>query len=135
MPGKRITDRQVNEHKPYRLVGSQETAAAKAGMSVRTARRVERPTALPSQHGPRTWRTREDPLAAVWESELVPLLEELQRWHQGRYPHAVLRTLQRRLRQWRALYGAEREVSCTAHSRIRRGGWGCRTSRSPTTLG
>jgi hypothetical protein len=53
VPGKRITDRQVNEYKRYRLVSSQETAAAKAGMSVRTARRVERATALPSQrvHG------------------------------------------------------------------------------------
>jgi len=122
VPGKRITDRQVNEYKRYRLVSSQETAAAKAGMSVRTARRVERATALPSQRGPRTWRTREDPLAAVWESEVVPLLErdaqlnamtlleELQRRHPGQYPHAVLRTLQRRLRQWRALHGAEREV-------------------------
>jgi hypothetical protein len=122
VPGKRITDRQVNEYKRYRLVSSQETAAAKAGMSVRTARRVERATALPSQRGPRRWRTREDPLAAVWESEVVPLLErdallnavtlleELQRRHPGQYPHAVLRTLQRRLRQWRALHGAEREV-------------------------
>lgn len=122
MPGERITDRQVNEYKRYRLANSQETAAAKAGMSVRTARRVERATALPSQREPRAWRTREDPLAAVWDTEVVPLLErdaqlngvtlleELQRRHPGQYPHAVLRTLQRRLRQWRALHGAEREV-------------------------
>lgn len=100
----------------------QEAAAAKAGMSVRTARRVERATALPSQRAPRTWRTRQDPLAAVWDSEVVPLLsrdaqlnavtllEELQRRHPGEYGEAVLRTLQRRVRQWRALHGAEREV-------------------------
>jgi len=122
VPGKRITDRQVNEYKRYRLVNSQEASASKAGMSVRTARRVEQATALPSQRGPRTWRTREDPLAAVWDSEIVPLLErdaqlnavtlleELQRRHPGQYPHEVLRTLQRRMRQWRALHGAAREV-------------------------
>ncbi|MCL4699329.1 MAG: IS21 family transposase [Burkholderiaceae bacterium] len=122
MPGKRMTDRQVNEYKRYRLAHSQEAAAAKAGMSVRTARRVEGAKALPSQQGPRSWRTREDPLSAVWDAEVVPLLErdallngvtlleELQRRHPGQYPHAVLRTLQRRLRRWRALYGAEREV-------------------------
>jgi transposase InsO family protein len=112
----------VNEYKRYRLMHGQEAAAAKAGMSVRTARRVERATSLPSQRGPRTWRTRQDPLAAVWDSEVVPLLsrdaqlnavtllEELQRRHPGEYGEAVLRTLQRRVRQWRALHGAEREV-------------------------
>lgn len=122
MPGKRITDRQVNEYKRYRRVNSQEAAAVKTGMSVRTARRVERVTGLPSQRGPRTWRTREDPLVAVWASQVVPLLErepmlnavtlleELQRRHPGGYAYGVLRTLQRRVRQWRALHGAEREV-------------------------
>jgi transposase InsO family protein len=122
VPGKRITDRQVNEYKRYRLMHGQEAAAAKAGMSVRTARRLERATSLPSQRAPRTWRTRQDPLAAVWDSEVVPLLsrdaqlnavtllEELQRRHPGEYGEAVLRTLQRRVRQWRALHGTEREV-------------------------
>lgn len=112
----------MNEYKRYRLVNSQEAAAAKAGMSVRTARRVEQATSLPSQREPRSWRTREDPLAAVWQTEVVPLLErdamlnavtlleELQRRHPGQYPQAVLRTLQRRLRQWRAVHGADREV-------------------------
>ncbi len=56
-------------------MNSQGASAAKAGLSVRTARRVEQATALPSRRGPRTWRTREDPLAAVWEAEAVPLLE------------------------------------------------------------
>lgn len=40
----------------------------------------------------------------------VTLLEELQRRHPGQYAPSVLRTLQRRLRQWRAVHGAEREV-------------------------
>lgn len=122
MPGKRATDRQVNEYKRYRLVHGQQAAAAKAGVSIRTARRIERATALPSQREPRAWRTRQDPLAAVWDTQVVPLLErdamlngvtlleELQRRHPGAYGDGVLRTLQRRLRQWRAVHGAEREV-------------------------
>jgi proteic killer suppression protein len=65
----------MNEYKRYRLVHEQEAAAAKAGMSVRTAMRVERATSLPSQRGPRAWRTRQDPLSAVQDSEVVPLLE------------------------------------------------------------
>lgn len=40
----------------------------------------------------------------------VTVLEELQRRHPDEYPNAVLRTLQRRVRRWRALEGPEREV-------------------------
>ena len=40
----------------------------------------------------------------------VTLLDELQRRHPGHYDSGVLRTLQRRLRQWRAVHGAEREI-------------------------
>jgi len=101
---------------------SQTAAAAKAAISERSARRIERADHLPSQRPPRQWRTREDPLAEVWDAEVVPLLqadpalnavtllEELQRRHPGQYAPSVLRTLQRRMRQWRALHGAEREV-------------------------
>ena len=45
----------------------QAVAAARAGMSERTARKYERAGALPSQlQRPRTWRTRPDPFAEVW---------------------------------------------------------------------
>lgn len=83
---------------------------------------MEQAPSLPSQKPQREWRTRQDPLEQVWESEVVPLLqadpafsgvtllEELQRRHPGDYDGTVLRTLQRRVRQWRALHGAEREV-------------------------
>jgi hypothetical protein len=58
----------------------------------------------------------------MWEAEIVPLLstdaqlnavtllEELQRRHPGEDGASMLRTLQRRLRQWRAMHGAERDV-------------------------
>jgi hypothetical protein len=122
LPGKKITDHQVQKYKQHRLKLSQVAAAAKVGLSERSARRIEIAEALPSQRGSRAWRTRTDPLAPVWDSEVVPLLEsdgalnavtlleELQRRYPGDYDTSVLRTLQRRVRQWRAVYGPEREV-------------------------
>jgi hypothetical protein len=122
MPGKRITDHQVNKFKEIRRQFSQEAAAAKVGISVRSARRIENCASQSSQRDLRTWRTRRDPLAEVWDSELVPLLrsapgltavtllEELERRYPGRFNTRLLRTLQRRVRRWRALEGEEREV-------------------------
>lgn len=122
MPGKKITDHQVHRYKQHRNKLTQVAAAAKTGISERSARRIECSEVLPSQHLPRSWRTREDPLVGVWSDEVVPLLqvdaqlnavtllEELQRRYPGEYGAGVLRTLQRRLRQWRAVHGAEREV-------------------------
>ena len=40
----------------------------------------------------------------------VTVLEELQRRHPERFADAVLRTLQRRVSQWRAEHGGEREI-------------------------
>jgi hypothetical protein len=120
--GKRIGDHQVGIYKKLRKKLRQEAAAAKVGISVRSARRLEDLTALPSQREARAWRTRPDPFEAVWQSEIVPLLEaapgltattlleEVQRRYPGQYDAALLRTLQRRVRTWNAAYGSEREV-------------------------
>lgn len=122
MPGKRITDHQVHKFKQHRKTLSQVAAAAKVGISERSARRLEQSDSLPSQRPQRYWRTRHDPLAEVWESEVVPLLEvdphlngvtlleELQRRHPGTFAPGVVRTLQRRIRQWRVQYGPQREI-------------------------
>src|SRR5215203_5575172 len=80
----------------------------------------------PSQRAaaPRSWRTRHDPFAGIWEAEVVPLLEkdeegvfeaarlfeELQERHPGRFSPGQLRTLQRRVRDWKALRGPARQV-------------------------
>ena len=53
MPGKRITDHQVTKYKRLRVNYSQEAAAAKTGISVASARRIESMAALPSQRPPR----------------------------------------------------------------------------------
>jgi len=122
VPGTKITDHQVRKYKEMRKRATQEIAAAKIGISVRSARRVEHATALPSQREARAWRTRADPLAGVWDEEVVPLLEsepglfgttlfeELQRRHPERFEPGIVRTLQRRIRAWRAVYGGERET-------------------------
>lgn len=122
MPGRRINRTQVAKYMEHRKQLEQEAAAAKVGISVRTARRIERAGGLPSNEETRQWRTRGDPLAQWWEADIAPLLasapalnavtilEELQRRYPGAVSPALLRTLQRRLRQWRARHGAEREV-------------------------
>jgi hypothetical protein len=81
--------------------------------------------ALPSDtKSARAWRTRPDPFDDVWDAELVPLLKadehgvleattliaDLQKHHGNRYGLGQLRTLQRRVHEWRALHGPGKEV-------------------------
>ena len=101
---------------------SQVLAAAKAGVSERSARRIEAATELPSQSPRRYWRSRANPFAQVWDSEVVPLLKsaptlmavtllrKLQDDHPEHFSDGMLRTLQRHVRQWRALQGPPKEV-------------------------
>ena len=97
-------------------------AAAKAGIDEKTARKYNRLGKLPSElKVERDWRTRPDPFAEVWE-EVVSLLkanaglegktlfEYLQREYPGEYADGQLRTLQRRIKQWRAVEGPGKEV-------------------------
>ena len=95
-------------------------AAAKAGMSPAAGYRLLKDPQLPSQTKAPRGRRRPDPLAGFFDEEVVPLLEtapglrpiaifeELRRRH-GDLPFAR-RTLERRIRGWRALHGPEREV-------------------------
>lgn len=103
---------------------TQEAAAAAAGMSVRTARKWQ-DGPLPSEtKQERTWRTRPDPFEAVWEKDVVPLLvadeqgvleattllAELHGRYGDAYGPSQLRTLQRRIHEWRALHGPGKQV-------------------------
>jgi len=122
VPGTRITDQQVRLYMNLRKKKSQALAAAKTGISERSARRLDHSLTLPSQTPRRYWRSRADPFAEVWDGEVVPLLRrapqlmavtllrKLQDDHPDRFPDAMLRTLQRRIRQWRALEGPPKEV-------------------------
>jgi len=101
---------------------SQERSASRSGISERSGRRIESGTGGPDHRKPRRHRTRKDPLAEVWEAEILPLLEkepglkavtlfeEIQRRHPDQYPDAIRRTLERRVKQWRAEYGPEKEI-------------------------
>jgi hypothetical protein len=122
MSGTRVTDQQVRLYMNNRKHQSQKIAAAKSGMSERTARRVEQNAELPSQQPRAYWRSRPDPFADVWESEVVPLLRsvpklkaitllrKLQEDHPERFPDSMRRTLERHVSQWRALEGPSKEV-------------------------
>jgi transposase InsO family protein len=120
-----VTDSQVRLLRHKLMQGkSQIAAAAAAGMSERSARTWKEGSLPSATKEPRDWRTRLDPFAGVWESELVPLLledkkgileartllAELEKKHEGRFSEGQIRTLQRRMRDWRALYGPVREV-------------------------
>jgi transposase len=119
-----VTDNQVRIL--MKLVNQEKllkTAAAKAGMSEKTARKYRKSGKLPSQckviHD---WRTRPDPLDPDdwrWAEEVLgnndgieakTLLEVLQREHPGKYQDGQLRTFQRRVKLWRALKGPGNEV-------------------------
>jgi transcriptional regulator with XRE-family HTH domain len=117
------TDAEVRLMRRERAKGkTQEQAAARAGMSVRTLRRYERAGTLPSQqHRPRTHRTRTNPFAADWpwicaelerDSALqaTTLFALLCDRHPGRYQAGQLRTLQRHIAAWRVQHGPEQEV-------------------------
>ena len=120
-----VTDAQVRRLREKRMAGKTlAAAAAAAGMSERAARKWQS-GALPSAaKAPRSWRTREDPFADVWQSEVVPqlvadtdgrlqvltLFKALCRRHPGRFQPGQLRTLQRRVRDWRVQYGPDSEV-------------------------
>jgi len=104
-----------------RQTSTPAVAAAMAGFSRATAYRIDADPRLPSQKKAPRGRRRPDPLAEVWEAEVVPILKaapgiraiavlgELRRRHPGLSPN-VRRTLERRMRAWRALCGPERDV-------------------------
>jgi len=101
---------------------TQELAAARGGFSVRSGRRIEKGDGGPDHRKARRHRTRPDPLVEVWEPELVPMLgqqpglkavtlfEYIQQKYPDRYPDSIRRTLERRVKQWRAVSGPEKEV-------------------------
>lgn len=121
MPGRHVTDHQMRLFMKFRQTEPVAVAAAKASMSKATAYRIQNDPRLPSTKAQPRERRRPDPLGAVFEQEVVPMLvaapglrpiaifEELSRRHPA-LGAGIRRTLERRIRHWRALHGAEREV-------------------------
>ena len=105
----------------FRQTDTPAAAAAKASFSTATAYRIEQDPRLPSQTKVPRGRRRPDPLAGIFDKEVVPMLEaspglrpialfeEICRRHPELDP-GVRRTLERRVRAWRAVHGPEQEV-------------------------
>ena len=123
MSGKRITSEQVELYMSNRKQGRTQTqSSAKASVSERSGRRIDSGRTSGSQSRERHWRTRTDPFDAVWEDEIVSrleqqprldattLFEDLQDRHPGEYSNAKKRTFQRRVKAWKALHGADKDV-------------------------
>ena len=139
MPGRHLTDCQVRRYVKLRTENqpSVAAAAAKAGFSTATGYRLESDPRLPSQKQTARTRRRPDPLAGIFEEDVIPLLqqapdlravtilEELMRRHPG-LPPSVRRTLERRVRHWRA---------CTVHPARSRPGGDLRASPAARTAG
>lgn len=118
-----VTDQQVR--RLLKLMQKEITcsiAAAKVGMDEKTARKYVRAGKLPSElMTAHVWRTRPDPFEEHWEGvreklvanpglEAKTLFEDLQRRFPGTFADGQLRTLQRRMKRWRAVEGPSKEV-------------------------
>jgi transposase InsO family protein len=117
-----INDKQVKSYMSARRQGqTQSVSALKSGFSERSGRRLEQQNYC-KHPKPHNWRTRKDPFEAVWELDLEPLLdaspglspstllEVLQDRYPEQYPDNLLRTLQRRVKKWKATHGPDKEV-------------------------
>ena len=105
----------------FRQTDGPAVSAAKASISTATAYRFEQDHRLPSAKAVARGRRRPDPLVAFFDTEVVPMLiaapelravaifEEMRRRHRD-LPDGTRRTLERRIRVWRALHGANQEV-------------------------
>lgn len=118
-----VTDKQVKRLFKLRRMGmTQQKMADKTNMDVKTARKYLKEGKLPGQLAQEhTWRTRTDPFDSVWE-ELEELLEinpglqaktlfkHIQKTCPDRFPDGQLRTLQRKIKGWRATEGPAKEI-------------------------
>jgi DNA polymerase-3 subunit epsilon len=115
---KYINSQQIQAYIKARELGlTQAKAAYIADFSERTGQRIESGNYRPNRERVRDWKTRPDPLSDVWEYVLIPLLQEqpqlnsmqlleyLQQRYPGKYNTSILRTLQRRVHDWRARQG------------------------------
>jgi Mu transposase, C-terminal domain len=121
-----VTDQQVR--RLFKLIQTEKNfgiAAIKAGMDEKTARKYRKLGKLPSElDKTHTWRTRQDPFEDSWDEiksmleinpglEAKTIFEDFQRRYPGRFADGQLRTLQRRIKIWRASEGPAKEVFFT----------------------
>ena len=128
MPGRHVTDHQMRLFMTHRSTDPVPVAAAKAGFSAATGYRIEQDPRPPSTKRAPRGRRRPDPLDGLFDDEVVPMLEaapglrpvaifdELMHRHPD-LGAGVRRTLERRIRAWRALYGKRGLIPIPVSSR------------------
>lgn len=118
-----VTDKQVRRlYKEMEKGTGKGTSARKAGMDEKTARKYVKEGKLPSEmRVGHTWRTRSDPFAETWGEvkvrlsqspglEAKTLFDDLQERYPGKYGNGQLRSLQRKIKRWRAEEGPAKEI-------------------------
>ena len=121
--GRQVSDAQIKEVRRNLHEGaSLKRSAMKADMDRKTARKYRDLGQLPSEARPvHDWRTRADPLLEIWprlEAMLVlepslqakTLLDWLEREQPDQEWQCHRRTLERRVRRWKAEHGPAKEV-------------------------
>lgn len=121
-----VKDQQVR--RLFKLIQTEKNfgiAAMKSGMDEKTARKYRNLGNLPSEvRKQHTWRTRQDPFEKIWHEikmmleinpglEAKTIFEDLQRKNPGQFADGQIRTLQRRIKIWRASEGPSKEVFFT----------------------
>jgi len=121
LPGRHVTDHQMRLYMTFRQTNGPVVSAAKTAISTATAYRHEQDHRPPSSQKKLRGRRRPDPLVDFFDAEVVPMLiaapglrsvaifEEMQRRHPD-LSAGARRTLERRIRSWRAVHGADQEV-------------------------
>ena len=121
MPGRHVTVQQTRLFMMLRQTQPVPVAAAKAGLSQATGYRLQADPVLSSHKKIRRGRRRPDPLSDIFDTEVLPVLKyspglrpvsifgELLRRHPD-LSLGIRRTLERRIRVWRAEHGPEQEV-------------------------
>ena len=136
MPGKHITDQQKALYMDKRKKYTQESAAAMVGISERSGRRIEATERQLKTHNDENTDHQKEfdpgPLAPVWEDIILPILQDdklnlispagifttLCDKHLDKFEISQRRTLQRKIKEWRTLFGADKEVifrQCKEH--------------------
>ncbi len=99
-----------------------EKAALKTGMSENSARKYLKIKKLPTQtKKQRNYNTRENPFIDVWEEikqliinnkriQAKTIIKYLKKVYPGKFKDNQLRTLQRKIKEWKALEGPPKEV-------------------------
>jgi len=118
-----VSDDQVRRLKKMLSRGKNlKVSALASGMDVKTARKYRDTDKLPGElKKEHNWRTREDPFADDWLKvksllennpglEATTIFKWLQRENSGKYQDGQLRTLQRRIKHWRATAGPPKEI-------------------------